>query len=60
MSRDRPMKQAVTWTDVKANIVMKLVAAPAADDPWEMYEASLRLMECDSGTQRSFFRTFEF
>ena len=26
------MEQAVTWADVKANIVVKEVAAPASDD----------------------------
>ena len=48
------------WADVKANIVVKGVAAPATNDHWEMFEASLVLMECDSGAQRSLFRTFEF
>ena len=47
---DRPMEQAMTWADVKANIMVKEVAAP-----WEMYEAALMLMECDRGVQRSLF-----
>ena len=39
--------------------MVKEVPAPATNDPCEMYEASLMLMECDSGAQRSFFRTFD-
>ena len=52
--------QAVTWTDVKANIVVKNVASPVTIGPWEIQETSLTLVECDSGVQRSIFRTFEF
>ena len=52
--------QAVTWTDVKANIVVKNVASPVPVDPWEIRETSLTLVECDSGVHRSSFRTSEF
>ena len=45
--QDRPTRQAVTWADVKANIVVKPVASPIASDPWEIHETSLMLMECD-------------
>ena len=57
---DRPIRQAVKWTNVKANIVVKQVAALTTNDSWKIYDASLMLMECDSGAPRSFFRTFEF
>ena len=57
---DRPMEQAVTWADVKSDIVVREVGAPATSASWETYEAALILTECDSGAQRSFFRTFEF
>ena len=50
----------MTWADVKANIVVKNVASPNTSDPWEIHEMSLMLMECDSGAQRTVFRTFEF
>ena len=30
---DQPMEQAVTWADVKANIVEKELAASATNDP---------------------------
>ena len=40
--------------------MVRQVAALATNDLSEMYEVSLMLMECDSGGQRSFFRTFEF
>ena len=53
---DTPMEQAVTWADVKANIVVKQVAAPVANDPWETNETSLMLMDCDSGAQCSLLR----
>ena len=52
---DWPMEQAVNGADVKANIVLTQVAAPATSDPGEMYEESFMLMECDSGAQRCFF-----
>ena len=56
---DRPISQAVTRADVKANIAVKQVASPVTSDARNMHEASLMLMECDSGAQRSFIRTFE-
>ena len=40
------MEQAVTWADVKASTAVKKAAALATDDPWEMYEAAIMLMEC--------------
>ena len=58
---DRPMEQAVKWAHVKTNTVVKQVkSGPAANDLLEIYDASLGLMECDSGAPRSFFRTLEF
>ena len=45
----------MTWADVKANIVMKLVTAPVTSDPWEIHAISRMLMECDRGAQGSFF-----
>ena len=39
--------------------MVKEVVAPVTDDSWEMYEAALMLMECDSGAQQSFFHTIE-
>ena len=52
---DRSISQDVSWADAKANIVVKQVASPVTSDPWEMCEASLMLMECDSDAQRLFF-----
>ena len=49
----------MTWTDVKANIVVKNVASAVTSDPWDIHETSLVLMDCDSAAQRSFFHTFE-
>ena len=40
--------------DVRANIVVKPVAAPIASDPWEVHDTSHMLMECNTGAQRSF------
>ena len=51
------MEQAVIWADVKSNIVVK--EALATFGSWEIHEAGLILMECDSRAQRTFFRTFE-
>ena len=42
---DRPMDQAVTWADVKSDIVVREVAAPATSASWETYEAALILTE---------------
>ena len=55
--KDPPLEQAVKWTDVKANIVVTQVAAPATNDP---HKASLILMDCENEAQRSFFRTLVF
>ena len=54
------MRQAVSWADVNANIVVKPVTSPIASDPWEINETSLILMEGDRGAQGSFFRTTKF
>ena len=40
--------------------MVKEVAAPATSVSWNIYEAALMLMECDSRAQRTFFSTFEF
>ena len=57
---DRPTRQAVNGAE-KAIVVVKQVAPPPVTSvPWEIYDASLMRMECDSGAQRSFFRTVEF
>ena len=53
-------EQAVTCADVKPNIVVKEVAALDTSGSWKIHEAALMLMVCDSRTQRTFFRTFEF
>ena len=45
---NRPIQQAVTWADVKSNIVVKEVAAPATTSFWTFYQAALMLMECDA------------
>ena len=58
--QDRPIRQALMWAVVKATIVEQQVASPVTSDQWEILEASLTLLECDSGAQRSLFRTFEF
>ena len=52
---DRPIGQAV-----KVGRRQGQVAALTTNDSWKKNEASLMLMECDSGAPRSFFRTFEF
>ena len=52
---DRPTRQAV-----KVGRRQGQVAALATNDSWKKNDASLMLMECDSGAPRSFFRTFEF
>ena len=57
--QDWLVRQAVSWADVKANIVVKPGAAPSASDPWVTHGTLLVLMECDRA-QRSFFRTAEF
>ena len=46
-SEHRLVRQAVTLSDVKANIVVKRVASPVTSDPWETHETSLMLMECN-------------
>ena len=33
---DRPIDQAVTWADVKANIIVKKVAAPVTSGSWKI------------------------
>ena len=45
---DRPIEQAVTWADVKSNIVAEGLAAQATSSSWKIYEAALMLVECDS------------
>ena len=57
---DRPIVQAMSWADDTANFVVKQVALPVTNDPWKSFEASLMVMGCGGGAQRSFFRTFEF
>ena len=53
---DRPIGQAV-----KVGRRQGQVAALTTNDSWKIHEASLMLMECDSGAPPcSFFRTFEF
>ena len=53
------MRQAVTWADVKANIVVK--QGGVASRMWPMGNARTVALAGggDSGAQRSFFRTFD-
>ena len=57
---ERPIKQAVTWADVKGNIMVEVATALATASSRKIFQTTLTLMEHDIRMQRTFFRTFEF
>ena len=50
------MKQAVKWVDVKADIVVKQVAALVTNDTWESDEYPLMWTECEHNAFLSHLR----